>query len=144
MVCLFFVHTAAAQSSGQFAAGFGISIFNKPSLFNTIPILRRSIPGPIAWTRANRPRHHSLPHFSSVEDFGKNAEAYVNPELSGGSGLSQVTGIAGFPNGETFRIGNPSPQLTNRPRFHRPAVRFVGLPEQSLKMTQNQTHGNTN
>ena len=42
----------------------------------------------------------------------KNAEAYVNPELSGGNGLSEVTGIAGFPNGETFRIGNPSPQLT--------------------------------
>jgi len=42
----------------------------------------------------------------------KNAEAYINPELSGGEGLSSVTGIAGFPNGETFRIGNPSPQLT--------------------------------
>ncbi len=42
----------------------------------------------------------------------KNAEAYVNPELSGGNGLSNVTGIAGFPNGETFRIGNPTPQLT--------------------------------
>jgi len=42
----------------------------------------------------------------------KNAEAYVNPELSGGSGLSRVTGVAGFPNGETFRIGNPSPELT--------------------------------
>ncbi len=41
-----------------------------------------------------------------------NAEAYLNPELSGGNGLSKVTGIAGFPNGETFRIGNPSPALT--------------------------------
>ncbi|HEX3385787.1 MAG TPA: carbohydrate porin, partial [Mucilaginibacter sp.] len=33
------------------------------------------------------------------------AEAYFNPEISGGSGLSQTLGIAGFPNGETFRVG---------------------------------------
>ncbi|HVS90443.1 MAG TPA: carbohydrate porin [Mucilaginibacter sp.] len=33
------------------------------------------------------------------------AEAFFNPELSGGSGLSQTLGVAGFPNGETFRVG---------------------------------------
>src|SRR5665213_1301686 len=35
----------------------------------------------------------------------KGASAYFNPELSGGSGLSQTLGVAGFPNGETFRVG---------------------------------------
>ena len=35
----------------------------------------------------------------------KGAEAYFDPELSGGAGLSQTLGIAGFPNGETFRVG---------------------------------------
>ena len=40
----------------------------------------------------------------------KGAEAYFNPELAGGSGLSKARGIAGFTNGETFRIGDPSPQ----------------------------------
>jgi high affinity Mn2+ porin len=35
----------------------------------------------------------------------KGAEVYFNPELSGGAGLSQTLGIAGFPNGETFRVG---------------------------------------
>jgi high affinity Mn2+ porin len=35
----------------------------------------------------------------------KGAEAYFSPELSGGAGLSQTLGIAGFPNGETFRVG---------------------------------------
>ena len=39
-------------------------------------------------------------------------EVYLNPELSGGDGLSGTSGIAGFPNGETFRIGNPTPTLT--------------------------------
>ncbi|TWF42472.1 high affinity Mn2+ porin [Chitinophaga polysaccharea] len=41
----------------------------------------------------------------------KNLELYVNPELAGGQGLSHATGIAGFPNGETFRVGNPTPTI---------------------------------
>jgi len=39
----------------------------------------------------------------------KGAAVYFNPEVSGGKGLSGATGMAGFPNGETFRIGNPAP-----------------------------------
>lgn len=35
----------------------------------------------------------------------KGAQAYFNPELSGGAGLSQTLGAAAFPNGETFRVG---------------------------------------
>ncbi|TWR30560.1 carbohydrate porin [Mucilaginibacter pallidiroseus] len=41
----------------------------------------------------------------------KGAEAYFNPELSGGSGLSKTLGIAGFPNGETFRVGAAEPKI---------------------------------
>jgi high affinity Mn2+ porin len=41
----------------------------------------------------------------------KGAAFYFNPELAGGSGLSKATGVAGFPNGETFRIGSPAPAL---------------------------------
>jgi high affinity Mn2+ porin len=41
----------------------------------------------------------------------KNAAVYFNPEVSGGSGVSSARGVAGFVNGETFRIGNPSPAL---------------------------------
>ncbi len=41
----------------------------------------------------------------------KNASLIFNPELSGGSGLSKAQGIAGFPNGETFRIGSSTPKL---------------------------------
>ena len=37
------------------------------------------------------------------------SEVYINPEMSGGEGMSGATGVAGFPNGETFRIGNPKP-----------------------------------
>ena len=41
----------------------------------------------------------------------RNAAVYFNPEVAGGSGLSGATGIAGAPNGETFRIGDPAPQV---------------------------------
>lgn len=39
----------------------------------------------------------------------KGAAIYFNPELSGGSGLSHTEGVAGFPNGEIYRVGNPTP-----------------------------------
>jgi len=39
------------------------------------------------------------------------AAVYFNPEMAGGKGLSSTLGIAGFPNGETFRIGDPEPTV---------------------------------
>ncbi len=39
------------------------------------------------------------------------AEVYVDPELSGGSGLSRALGVAGFPNGESFRVGDSQPRV---------------------------------
>ncbi len=41
----------------------------------------------------------------------KGAAIYFNPEMAGGKGISSTLGIAGFPNGETFRIGDPSPTV---------------------------------
>lgn len=41
----------------------------------------------------------------------KNAALYFNPEAAGGRGLSDAYGIAGFPNGETFRVGTPELRL---------------------------------
>ncbi len=38
-------------------------------------------------------------------------EIYANPELSGGSGLSHALGVAGFPNGESFRVGDAQPRI---------------------------------
>ncbi|HEX4852187.1 MAG TPA: carbohydrate porin, partial [Puia sp.] len=39
----------------------------------------------------------------------KGASLFFNPEMAGGKGIGSTLGIAGFPNGETFRIGNPEP-----------------------------------
>lgn len=41
----------------------------------------------------------------------KGASFYFNPELSGGAGFSQARGIAGFTNGEAFRIGSSEPRI---------------------------------
>src|ERR1700744_4438908 len=41
----------------------------------------------------------------------KGAEGVFNPEISGGSGLSKTLGVAGFPNGETFRVGSSEPKI---------------------------------
>ncbi len=39
----------------------------------------------------------------------KGAAIYLNPEISGGAGLSYSLGVAGALNGETYRIGDPAP-----------------------------------
>jgi len=41
----------------------------------------------------------------------KNASFYLDPEIGGGSGLSGSLGVAASANGETYRIGNPTPQF---------------------------------
>lgn len=38
-------------------------------------------------------------------------QIYINPEIAGGSGISGAMGMGGSTNGETFRVGNPSPTL---------------------------------
>jgi high affinity Mn2+ porin len=39
-------------------------------------------------------------------------EVYFNPEFIGGSGFSQTRGIAGFTNGEIYRVDDPTPKTT--------------------------------
>jgi len=41
----------------------------------------------------------------------KGSRFEFDPELSGGAGLSQTLGVAGFPNGETFRVGGTQNKL---------------------------------
>jgi high affinity Mn2+ porin len=41
----------------------------------------------------------------------RGASIFFNPEMAGGAGVSSTRGVAGFPNGETFRIGDPAPAV---------------------------------
>ena len=38
-------------------------------------------------------------------------EAWFQPELAGGRGLSSTLGVAAFPSGEVYRVGDPAPTL---------------------------------
>lgn len=42
----------------------------------------------------------------------KGAAVYLDPEISGGAGLSYAVGVAGALNGETYRIGDPAPVVS--------------------------------
>jgi high affinity Mn2+ porin len=56
----------------------------------------------------------------------KNAEIYVNPEVTGGSGLSATHGISGFPNGEIYRVDTPSPKFNLARAFIRQEIGLGG------------------
>ncbi len=47
----------------------------------------------------------------------KNGIFYFDPELSAGKGFSETLGVAGFPNGEVYRVSDPKPHYTNA-RFY--------------------------
>lgn len=42
--------------------------------------------------------------------FAPHTYVVFNPEAAGGKGLSKTLGIAGFPNGEIYRVGDPKPK----------------------------------
>ena len=44
--------------------------------------------------------------FFGLARLWKGSQVIFDPELSGGAGLSHTLGVAGFPNGETFRVGS--------------------------------------
>ena len=39
------------------------------------------------------------------------AELLLNPEMSGGAGLSSTLGVAAFPDGIVYRVGDPAPAV---------------------------------
>jgi high affinity Mn2+ porin len=53
-------------------------------------------------------------------------EFYYNPELSGGSGLSSANGLAGFPNGEIYRVGNTEPTIATARLYAQQRFGFGG------------------
>src|ERR1700712_2040410 len=70
----------------------------------------------------------------------KGAEAYFNPEISGGSGLSKTLGVAGFPNGETFRVGAAEPKIYIGRLYFKQNFEW-GAEKDTIKDDQNQLAG---
>jgi high affinity Mn2+ porin len=67
----------------------------------------------------------------------KGAEVYINPEIAGGGGLSGAKGIAGFTNGEAFRVGNPAPKIYLARGYFRQTI-ALGRETEEAKDAQNQ------
>ncbi len=59
----------------------------------------------------------------------KGAELYLDPELSGGEGFSGVLGLAGFPNGEIYRVGVTKPTVVVARVYLQQAFGFGGETE---------------
>ena len=64
-------------------------------------------------------------------------EIYVNPEILAGEGLSSTLGLAGFSNGEIYRVDTPRPKLTLARLFIRQSWQLGGW-EENLKDDLNQ------
>jgi high affinity Mn2+ porin len=56
----------------------------------------------------------------------RGAEAWFQPELAGGRGLSSTLGVAAFPSGEVYRVGDPSPTVIAAKLFLRQVVGLGG------------------
>lgn len=54
------------------------------------------------------------------------AELYVVPELAGGRGLSSTLGVAAFPSGEVYRVGDPAPSIVLAKAFVRQVIGLGG------------------
>ncbi len=77
-------------------------------------ITRRSTRSTPART-ASAPKSESATAFVTTlfADFRlwRGGELLVNPEMSGGQGLSSTLGVAAFPDGLVYRVGNPAPAI---------------------------------
>ncbi|MGB8490925.1 MAG: carbohydrate porin, partial [Bacteroidales bacterium] len=105
------------------AAIFGQLYQAKPEVkwtshFQTTVIAQQHLAFKAAYSGANILADTSEPAATSLtatlflgRKLWKGAAIYFNPEVAGGRGLSSATGVAGGLNGETFRVGNPEPQV---------------------------------
>jgi high affinity Mn2+ porin len=60
----------------------------------------------------------------------KGADVVFNPEISGGYGLSQTLGVAAFPSGLVYRVGNPAPAIYLARMFLRQVIGLGGGQEE--------------
>ena len=67
--------------------------------------------GPLSLMAREQPRMSFTATVFAGLRLWKGAAVYVDPELSAGRGLSGTSGVAGFPNGEVYRVGDPHPVL---------------------------------
>lgn len=82
----------------------------------TINQYHDDFPASYSGTNSLSPSGEDKTSFTSTLFLGRklwrNGEIYLNPEVAGGTGLSATHGIAGFPNGEIYRVSDSKPELS--------------------------------
>jgi high affinity Mn2+ porin len=78
--------------------------------------------------------------FGAVRAPWAGGELYLQPELSGGRGLSSTLGVAAFPSGEVYRVGNPEPTVVVGRAFLRQVI-GLGGERTKVESGQNQLAG---
>jgi high affinity Mn2+ porin len=110
----FFVPIVAQRDRSQFYID-STKNWNFHFQFTSIWQMHPSFHASYTGTNSLRPQKEEALSVTSTTYFGrrlwKGASLYFNPEIAGGKGFSSATGVAGFTNGECFRIGNPEPAL---------------------------------
>ncbi|MBN8850912.1 MAG: carbohydrate porin [Sphingobacteriales bacterium 50-39] len=109
---LIVTHTASAQSGDPLFKDSGWSYHFQ---FTGIIQAHPDFHAPYSGQNSLSPKHERAYSVTTTLYLGrhlwKGAALYFNPEMAGGRGVGSTLGIAGFPNGETFRIGNPEPTV---------------------------------
>lgn len=120
----------AADPAAPIAASTPTPSYNVHYQATTIDQGHSRIHAPYSGAHSLDPNPESDVSITSTLFFGwrpfKGTELYVNPELSGGQGMSGALGIAGFPNGETYRIGNPAPVIKTARLYAQQVIGFGG------------------
>ena len=70
----------------------------------------------------------------------RGAEAWINPEIDQGFGLSNTLGVAGFPSGEAYKVGQNTPYV-RLPRFFLRHVIALGGESQEVEGAANRLAG---
>ena len=107
---VFTVNAALAQQDTVKQQRFNFH-FQQTIITQTKPSFNAKYTGGNSLSTSNETATSLTTTFYGGARLWKGAEAYFNPEMSGGSGLSKTLGVAGFPNGETFRVGAAEPKI---------------------------------
>jgi high affinity Mn2+ porin len=108
-----------------------------PQLYPTFPALYSGA--------ESLPPRSAIEATSSVTAFlglrlWQGAGIYYNPEIDQGFGVGNTFGVAGFPNGEAFKVGASQPYVRNQRYFLRQTIGLAGGTEQ-IDAGQNQLAG---
>jgi high affinity Mn2+ porin len=104
-VSLHFQATVATQAHPSFGASYSGRNSMRPDSESATSVVMDLFTGLRAW---------------------RGGEIYFQPELSGGRGLSSTLGVAAFPSGEVYRVGNPTPVVSAARLFLRQVIGLGG------------------